>query len=455
MFIGISISNPNAVTKKFWSYVKSNSNSSRIPVQVHRNSIHANNDQKRAELFNAYFYDQFSESSTYQTDIDFLSGTLFEIDFNTYSIMNMLKSIDINKSSGPDGIEGVVLKNCALALSYPLSILFRICYVSGQLPTDWKMANVVPIHKKGDKSDVENYRPISLAFLVMKLMEKIVRDEIFDKCRSLISDKQHGFVPSRSCVTQLIPVIDDVASTLNAQNDIDVIYFDFAKAFDSVSHDKILEKLKIQFNINGFMLNFIKGYLQDRGQSFVINGTFSRPLPVKSGVPQGSILGPLLFVLFINDIYQQVSEGKSIALYADDTKIWRTIFSENDCIVLNKDIDSLHKWALINGMNFNPNKCKAISVTLRRPNYYILPFDRFSYELGDCVLDYVTEEKDHGVIIANKLNWEPQQKAIIAKASRQLGLLIRTCYFINNQTQKRSLYITLVRSVFEHCRELW
>ena len=141
-------SNPNAVTKKFRSFVKSNSNSVRIPVQVHRNSIHANNDQKRAELFNAYFYDQFSESSTYQTDIDCLSGTLFEIDFNTYSIMNMLKSIDINKSSGPDGIEGVVLKNCALALSYPLSILFKISYVSGQLPTNWKMANVDQYIKK-------------------------------------------------------------------------------------------------------------------------------------------------------------------------------------------------------------------------------------------------------------------------------------------------------------------
>ena len=234
-----------------------------------------------------------------------------------------------------------------------------------------------------------------------------------------------------------------------------MIYFDFAKAFDSVSHDKILEKLKNQFNINGFMLNFIKGYVQGRSQRVVINGTFSRPLPVKSGVPQGSILGPIIFVLFINDIYQQVSEGTNIALYADDTKIWRKIYSENDCKVLNKDIDSLHKWALNNGMKFNPTKCKVISVTLRRPNYYILPFDRYSYELGDCILDYVNEEKDLGVIITNKLNWESQQKAIISKASRQLGLLIRTCHFIYNQSQKGSLYITLIRSIFEHCRELW
>ena len=151
-----------------------------------------------------------------------------------------------------------------------------------------------------------------------------------------------------------------------------------------------------------------------------------------------------------------MSDGTHIALYAGDTKIWRKIYSENDCKVVNKDIDSLHKWALNNGMNFNPTKCKVISVTLRRPNYYILPFDRYSYELGDCILflDYVTEEKDLGVII-NKLSWEPQHKAIISKASRQLGLLIRTCHFIHNQSQKRSLYITLIRSIFDHCGEHW
>ena len=120
-----------------------------------------------------------------------------------------------------------------------------------------------------------------------------------------------------------------------------------------------------------------------------------------------------------------------------DTKIWGKIHSENDCKILNKDIDSLHKWALNNGMKFSPNKCKVISVTLRRPNYCILPFDRYSYELGDCILDYVNEEKDLGVIITNKLNWEPQQKAILSKACRQLGLLIRTCHFIHNQSQKR------------------
>ena len=323
------------------------------------------------------------------------------------------------------------------------------------MPQDWKLANVVPVHKKGDKADIENYRPFSLTSLVMKVMEKIVRDELYSKCKDLINDKQYGFLPNKSCTTQMINTLDDVTYSLNSQSDVDIIYFDFAKAFDSVCHDKILKKLKTQFNIDGLMLNFIKAYLKGREQKVVINGKFSNTLPIRFGVPQGSILGPLLFVLFINDIYKLVSCNTNIALYADDTKIWRKILSENDCIQLNQDIAALHKWSIENDMTFYPSKCKVLSVSLRRFMYNMLPFDRFSYETGDCILYYVEEEKDLGRIVTSKLNWEHQQQCIISKASRQLGLLRRSCHFIENCTQKRSLYITIVRSLFEHCGEIW
>ena len=236
----------------------------------------------------------------------------------------------------------------------------------------------------------------------MKVMEKIVRDELYSKCKDLINDKQYGFLPNKSCTTQMINTLDNIACSPNSQSDVDIIYFDFAKAFDSVCHDKILEKLKTQFNVDGLMLNFVKAYLRNREQKVVINGKFSNTLPVRSGVPQGSILGPLLFVLFINDIYKQVSCNTNIALYADDTKIWRKILSENDCVQLNQDIDALHKWSLENGMTFHPSKCKVLSVSLRRVMYNILPLDRLSYELGDCILDYVKEEKDLGIIVTSK-----------------------------------------------------
>ena len=166
-------------------------------------------------------------------------------------------------------------------------------------------------------------------------------------------------------------------------------------------------------------------------------------------------MGPLLFVLFINDIYEQVSPGTNIALYADDTKIWRKITSFEDCRILNNDINALNSWAKLNKMRFHFKKCKALSVSLKHTNYYILPFDRFAYELDNSIIDYYTEKTDLGMTITNKLNWETQQDKILLKAKRQLGMTKRICYFVKNVSQKWSLYITLVRSLFEHCGEIW
>ena len=157
----IDSSNPQAITKKFWSFVKSNSNTSRIPNEVHYNGIYANSDQRQADLFNNYFFEQFSHPSTYDIDIDFDKCNFKNFYFNVNGIMNILKSINVIKSPGPDDISGFVFKKYALSLANPLSILFNISFSTGQIPTDWKSANVVPVHKKGDKTKVENYRPIS------------------------------------------------------------------------------------------------------------------------------------------------------------------------------------------------------------------------------------------------------------------------------------------------------
>ena len=224
----------------------------------------------------------------------------------------------------------------------------------GQLPPDWKSENIVPIHKKGDKGDVNNYQEISLTSLAVKIMETCVRDELYNNCKHLISDKQHGFLPEKSCTTQMIPCIDNITQSLNSRSDADIIYFDFAKTLDPVNHDIILEKLKHRYNIEGLMLNYIKEYLKDRNQRVVVGGAYSSIMPVNSGVPQGSTLGPLLFALFIDDIHEIVSEGTHIALYADDTKIWRKISSYSDCITLNNDIASLLNWSVGNKNDISP-----------------------------------------------------------------------------------------------------
>jgi len=170
---------------------------------------------------------------------------------------------------------------------------------------------------------------------------------------------------------------------------------------------------------------------------------------VHSGVPQGSILGPLLFVLFINDISEYVSPETNILLYADDTKIWREIKCANDHLVLQHDIDSLYQWSQVNKMKFHPDKCKVLRATLKhKPSL-------FDYALHDDVLEFCEFEKDLGVFITHKLNWTKNCQELVSKANQRLGLLKRSCSFTKNTNKRRTLYLAMVRSIFEHCSPIW
>ena len=326
---------------------------------------------------------------------------------------------------------------------------------------DWKRANVVPVYKKGSKASVENYRPISLTSLVMKIFEKMIRDELMMRCESMLGKSQHGFLPNKSCTTQLINFADNVSQALNQSIRTDIVYFDFAKAFDSVNHDIILRKLKYRFKIDGTMLKFLVNYLKDREQCVQIAGKKSKNAHVRSGVPQGSILGPLLFVLFIDDMPDVISKDTHIALYADDTKIWRQIRTWQDHIALQIDIDALNTWSVENKMKFHPQKCKVVPVTppgkgLKDLFNKIFPLRKtFFYKLAGSELEYVQEEKDLGVIVTSNFMWDRQVEALLSKASSRLGLLKRTIHFIKCQKQKRAFYLAIVRSQFEHCVQVW
>ena len=279
---------PNAITKKFWSYVKSSNKSNRIPEKMHLGECFRKNPKKIADLFNQNFVNQFSDESLHDINIKFSNDKFFEFSISTNSIYQQLIRLDVNKSMGPDNISAHILKKCAIPIAFPLHLLFNLSFKTGSLPADWKIAHIVPIHKKGDKGDIENYRPISLTSIISKLFEKCIRDELLLECQHLLHDTQHGFLPSKSCTTQLVTFSLDISVGLNSNNLIDVIYLDSAKAFDTVNHDIILQKLKFEYNIEGLMLKFIKEYLQGRKQRVVVNGTLSDIRAVKSGVPQGS-----------------------------------------------------------------------------------------------------------------------------------------------------------------------
>ena len=445
---------PAFIKKKFWSYFKSTSNSCRIPETVNYKGKFRSKNSDIANLFNKFFSDQFSEPSLYDIDINFENDPFMATKFEENRVFDLLRKMNANKAAGPDGLQSKLLKACAKGLAKPLSVLFHSCFKTGVIPNKWKMANVIPIFKKGNKSSVENYRPISLTCLPMKVFEYCIRDMLMSKCSHLLNDNQHGFRPQKSCLTQLIPFSSKLALALNNSSRVDVIYFDFAKAFDSVNHDIILNKLKYKFGIDGLLLQFIKAYLQDRKQQVLVNGSLSNTHLVHSGVPQGSILGPLLFVLFIDDMTNVVSGGTEISLYADDTKIWREISCDQDQIILQTDINKLYEWSITNKMNFHPDKCKVVAIT-NKSLIYPLPFYEHFYTLNGKILDYENSEKDLGVIINSRLSWNPQCESLVLKANRQLGLVRRTCHFIKNSDQRRALYLSLVRSIFEHCCQVW
>ena len=293
---------PALITKKFWSHYKFANNSRRIPERMYRNNQFRTSPEDKANLFNEYFCDQFSERSNYDIEIDYKNDVKYDIDFCPSKIRDLLSKINSNKANGPDKIHGKILKFCSGSVSYPLSILFKLSYNTGNIPAEWKLANVVPIHKKGAKENIENYRPISLTSLVMKTFERLLKDKILFLTNDNLNEHQHGFLGKKSCSTNLTVFTDVLARSLNEINTrTDVIYFDFAKAFDTVNHDILLLKLKYYFNIDGRLLKFIKNYsyLSDREQQVVIGNSTSFKKSVLSGVPQGSILGPIFFVLFM------------------------------------------------------------------------------------------------------------------------------------------------------------
>ena len=222
------------------------------------------------------------------------------------------------------------------------------------------------------------------------------------------------------------------------------------------SHDLILNKLKTQYNIDGTLLKFFTEYLCCRKQCVILDNVISECVDVLSGVPQGSILGPLLFVLFINDIYTNIDKDTNIALFADDTKIWRDINSEADCEILQNDINTLSTWSRNNKISFHLDKCKALSIHDSRPDFVkVLPFPYCYYNINGNIIEFCENGRDLGVLVSSNFRWDDQHDEILKKAHQMLGFTKRTCHFILDARKRRSLYLSLVRSNFEHGSIIW
>ena len=411
-------------------------------------------DQARASLLNDTFAAKFTDptvtrlpsSPVYQLD----NLTRFHV--TDAAVLAALKAVSPYKACGPDNISARVVAECAEELAVPLAILCRASVSSGVFPKRWKSANIVPIFKKGDKKIPSNYRSVSLLPLFGKVLERVVYDQLFRHASPVIGAEQHGFMPQRSCATNLAVYLRSAWEAISDGYQTDAIYTDYSAAFQSVNHSLLTHKLKQSFHVHDFALKWFVSYLSDRRQRVIVNGKTSHWQPVTSGVPEGSLLAPLLFSLFINDLSSTISSG--CLMYADDVKIFRKITSPSDSQELQRDLDRLTAWSACWGLSLNPSKCKSFTMTLRRAPVQI------TYNIGGTVLEHVDQIRDLGIIIDSKLTFAQHVDHAVKRANRALGLLMRSVQTGARPGKFRTsavltAYFANVRSILEYGSVIW
>ena len=353
--------------RRAWSYLKLlRTESNRTPTLFWKSCVCPTDHTKAEALREQYesvFTNEDLENMPGMNDSPFASAP--DIHFSAHGIKKQLESIQPDKASGPDMIPARVLKEIASELAPVLASIFQQSYDTGTLPQTWKDATITPIYKSGPRTDPKNYRPVSLTSLCLKVMEHIVCSEVSRHLSSnnIVTPHQHGFRRGLSCETQLVSVIYEWSKILDTHGQVDIIFLDLAKAFDSVPHERLLLKASY-YGIRGKLHTWLRCFLTECKQRVVVNGTSSDWSAVSSGVPQGTVLGPVLFLLYINDLPNSISS--TVKLFADDSVVYRQIQRVEDHSILQQDLFNLEQWASLWQMNFAPSKCYTLSVTLKK-----------------------------------------------------------------------------------------
>ena len=357
-------------------------------------------------------------------------------------VKKLLQNLKENKAMGPDNIHPKLLKFLGENDNFveALTQLLNKCVDQECIPAVWKSAMVVPIHKKGSVHKAENYRPVSLTCILCKLYETILRQHILSYVIDMISAHQHGFMGGRSCLSNLLETLDSVNEFLANGNCVDLLYFDFSKAFDTVSHYRLMVKLEsMGFSKN--MINILNNFLSDRTMQVKVGDSVSNATHVPSGVPQGSVLGPLLFLLFINDLPQHIKN--EIKIFADDVKM---VADPREKESIQSDLNNLCVWENVWLLKFNLEKCKVMHVGRNNPQN--------AYNFLGETLPICTEEKDLGVTFNEKFSFHEHIYASISKAKSCLAWLLRNTLSRDPYVMKTA-YKSLVRHNLEYCCQVW
>ena len=320
-----------------------------------------------------------------------------DINISVEGVEKLLTDLDPGKATGPDDVPARILKMGAAEIGPALTTIFRRSLELGSLPSDWRCANISPVFKKGDRTKPSNYRPVSLTSICCKVMEHVIHSNVMHLLdhHDILTDKQHGFRRNRSCESQLILTTHDFVETLDQRGQTDVVIMDFSNAFDVVPHNRLMLKLD-HYGIRGPTYEWISNFLMHRRQRVVIGGEASDWVSVKSGVPQGTVLGPLLFLMYINDLPDNLTSN--VRLFADDCVIYRAISGDNDADLLQTDLDRLTAWESTWQMKFNPDKCFVLKIThSNQPRTH-------TYSLNHSILQETDSHTYLGVEIASNLS---------------------------------------------------
>lgn len=439
--------------KNFFSYVKHKSKSDNFPSSMFLEDKIGNNSSEKCNLFAEFFesvYTTFNENDRDYAYFSHLVDSQLEISIRKITeqeVKSALKGVNSNKGPGPDGIPPVMVKTLAEELAKPLFLLFNHSLTSGKFPEEWKRSFLVPIFKTGKKSDIKNYRGIAIISCIPKLFESIVNQKMFNQVRNIISESQHGFFKGRSTASNLLHFVSYTLNAMDHGNIVHTLYTDFSKAFDRVDIPMLLFKLK-KAGIDSSLLRWLESYLTGRIQIVKFEGSLSKPINVISGVPQGSHLGPLLFILFINDIYALLKQLK-VLTYADDMKLFMEVQSPSDVVVFQNEVDIFYEWCSKSLLKLNIKKCNTISYTRKHSVLNIcIKLDNQSVAKCDRM-------RDLGVILDSKMTFVEHYNAITHKAKNMLSFIKRFTYNFNDPYTLKTLYISYVRSLLEYCSVVW
>lgn len=434
-------------TKAFWSFVHKFNSSNSLPDYMYLRDRSADRKRSICNLLAEHFSSVYTNVTLDEVPFSDCNDLLISLQIEECELANALSKLDDNIKSGPDEVPPYFIKRCKQSLFRPLIQLFNKSLSCGIFPDQWKKSFIFPIFKSGDKHNVSNYRPIAIISCIAKIFESIVAQHLCEFIYRSISASQHGFIRGRSVLTNLLLYNDYIFEAFSNKYQVDSVYIDYSKAFDTVNHSLLLRKI-YNAGVQGTLYKWIKSYLIGRTYSVRIGGTQSYVFESSSGVPQGSNLGPILFILFINDLPQCLRVCQ-VLLYADDAKIYCKVPNFASTCAIQQDIDSLQSWSLRNGLNINLDKCHFISFCRGQRN-----FDS-QYSIATHNIQRLEAIRDLGVLYDETLSFDNQIRVVCNKCLRIFGLIRNVTVDFKHVSTLVYLYRALMLPILLYCSSIW